>query len=429
MKCKIKRNKEIPLLKYVIAKYIIVLVSSIIAGWLIVGIISKWDKFNVLLGLPEKDKPDYFMTKYFDSHSKDPTKDEVPKSILLIEVGKLTSLEVANLILYLDSLNPAPAVIGLDILYSESSDNKADSCLIKAIMKCGQTHKMVLPVYYDDASSNMMTPFFYNSIINDSVVSSNVVFGSVDFDDPWAFSSTKGGLPTFVYLLAESYLDTKGSGRPDTTNLIINYNPTEFKVIKYQEKDADFSKLIKYKGGSFKLEDIRDKIVIIGTTGRNEDPLFMGFHVRYGSDDDSKGLISNRIPGLIAIAYQVNSLIELKEKQLKKADGFFDFFNNLVNFGILALYMIIYYFIEYLDLKWKDSSKKHRIVRLLLPGVRLVLLILAEVNLIRMIMPVVDQHLKMPNIMVAMIALPLVSCFNLIAERLFEIIGIKVKNT
>ena len=60
---------------------------------------------------------------------------------------------------------------------------------------------------------------------------------------------------------------------------------------------------------------------------------------------------------------------------------------------------------------------------------RFLLLVIAEIILINRILPIVDKKSIMPNIMVAMIALPLVSCFNICVERFFETIGIRMRIT
>lgn len=375
---------------------VIVMLASFLVGWLLAWIVINSNKVRRSFGLPDKDKPEYFMKKYFNSHSKDESK-AAPESIFLIEAGDLTRLEVAKLLNCLDTLNPA--VIGLDILYLKKSDSLIeDTYLINAINKCGEKHRVVLPSYYDNSDS-LIQPFFF-----DSIKSGNVVCGTVNFDNPWDFSTRKKGEYSFVYLLAESYLERKTGTTPDTAKLIIDYRPNCFNKLNYNNTLKNVNMV------HFTPELIKDNIVCIGTIDEKKDPIFMDFYVKYNNV-----LASRRIPGMTIIAYQVNSLIEPTEAQIKKTNGFY---NVLINFSVLILYLIIYYFIKFIDSLFEIFNIKN--LWIIIPLIRFIILIVIEIKLINIMVPLVDSFLIMPNIMVAMIALPFVSCFDICIDRYYK---------
>lgn len=444
------QHNGLKILKKCLLRFLLVWVLAMIVGWIFIKLIdNKYEKDSKAHQLVSgKNTPDYCMKRYFTNHSDDGPHTTSPDDpLLLIDVKSLykSNIEMARMLDLLGSYEPA--VIGLDILFADTSSFQEDSCLVEAIKYCGKNSKVVLPYYRDDYDS-VRAPFFVNDLENE-----NFLKGSVNFDNPWDFKSNHGTDTSFVYLIAESYLSNENR-KPDTSNLLVDYTPRRFRVVEYCVSDT--GRLFKDRSDIFEEEkvdivknDIEGKIVMVGALDRDIDPLLMDFPVRYGKTEkrtDStpiQQLISRRIPGLIALSYQVKSLIsDCNEQIIKASEAKNLFWNGFVLFVYLMLFYMCVIVDNAIDNKIANTGEKsvvknkavlsmrlYKIIAFFLPLLRMSILFGAEYILLDgwLLDIIVERETSsniMPNLMMSIVSLPFVNGTDIFVEKVLKYLRI-----
>ena len=378
-----------------ITRLLFVFVLSMILGGITVCIGKKMPMFK-----SDKADHDFFMNTYFTRKVSGVYRTPRFDSIVLIEAGDLNRIELAEMLRYLDSLNPK--VIGFDILHGESAeDEKADSSMVSSLLLCRS--KLVLP-HYEDEHSRIVTPFYYNEIKD------SILFGSVVFDNPWYHKSKQGKYPSFAFLIAKKFLGKE----MDNASFLIDYSPILLERFYY---NSGQKRLIDSVGG----EDpswIEGKIVLIGTTQRILDGVTMPFPVFYS--DRSTIEADNVIPGMVELSYQIRSFLD-SHKRIKKTSKFFNFILSSVL--VMVYYIFGFNMIDCLDNRFTvcGEKKENKLVLWLwrfMPVIKLIILVIFEILIILSVTPVV-HCIGMPDIWLAMASLPFVNVLDVIYRYRF----------
>ena len=381
-----------------ITRLLFVIVLSMILGGITVCIGKKMPMFK-----SDKADHDFFMNTYFTRKVSGVYRTPRFDSVVLIEAGHLNRIELAEMLRFVDSLNPK--VIGFDILHGKSAEDvKVDSILVSSLLQCRT--KIVLPLY-EDEQSQLVTPFYFEQ------TKDSLLFGSVVFDNPWCHQSKQGKFSSFAFLIAREYLGKE----IDTASFIVNYKPMRLNRFYYNISQKRLIDKTSENDPSW----IKGKIVLIGTTQRILDGLTMPFPVFYS--DLSVIEADNVIPGMIELSYQIRSFLD-SDYRIRKTSKFF-------NFILSTVLVVFYYFFGFTMIAclenrlriWekKKEKKQNKLVLWLwkfMPVIKLIILVIFEILIILSVTPVVHCF-GMPDIWLAMASLPFVNVLDVVYRYRF----------
>lgn len=383
-------------------RFVFVFVLSLLFGCLTVWFAKRLPLFE-----SEETEPDFFMGRYFTYKSNNVKDRETPRydTILLLDVSNLRREELAEMLDSLDSQHPK--IIGFDVMHQDKEYEEYDSKLVQALRNCKSP--LVLPIF-EDKNHNAIASFYKNDVDKPA--------GSVVFDNPWYNRTKHGEYYTFAYQVAKAYC---GKEVMDTTSFLVDYSPMFLKRIYFDNKDS--RRIFKFEPGSNTTEvlSINGRIVLVGTTSRKMDGIYLDYPVMFKSSTNA----SKCIPGMVAISYQIRSFLE-KEHRIHKIGPLW---NGLLCMAFVILYMVLLYliplFIYYtvLHIEKKLSVTNKRLSRLLwvyMPLLKLVFLFVIEYLLIVSLNPIVDKWQVMPNLWIAMASIPYVNCFDMVFSRMMK---------
>lgn len=238
----------------------------------------------------------FYLKCYYDLHNRSTASIPESEDIVIFDISDCkTRVEIATTLKQISDFNPA--VICLDIFMPDDSERDVESdkeCLeVLSSIQCN----IISPCLYDETMSQWLNPF-YREFLSSSNFSyaSPVTFGMFE-----QFSKEDPRSPenTMAYAVAETFSDLNGTGIPrDLKGFCINYRNKEF--FPYSNIE------------NLDRETVEGKIVIVGGCKDYQDVHTLPFRIK----------ASNRLPGVVNIAYTINSLISTKQYCREKGYGF-----------------------------------------------------------------------------------------------------------
>lgn len=162
-----------------------------------------------------------------------------------------------------------PAMIGLDVNFSESSNVESDDKLAEAIKDAGN---VILPIEAElvitdnkVTARNLLSPL---TIFKDAALAQGITNIPLDRDGiarnaPTLVASADTQLASFSYLIASNFLQNKNSFLAPPIG-----KTTEMMVINFRGRPGNFKTIssLDILSGKFSPAEIKDKIVLIGAT-------------------------------------------------------------------------------------------------------------------------------------------------------------------
>lgn len=378
---------------------------------MVFGIITLWIAKSFSFFKSDKTKPDFFMNKYYSQRNNN-TQDDWPpyNKIYLLEAGSLKREDMAKMLVELHSMHPK--VIGLDILHVNPEYPKSDSMLIQALKKCQS--ELVLPVVINSDGDTIAAPFYSKSF-------GNVSFGSIAFDQPWYNKTKHGNCPTFAYQVSKKYCNVD----VDTISFLVDYTPMSLTArIQYDTSNHVFTWVDNGKPGAENI-NLKNAIVLIGTTNRAVDAIYLDFPVAFESKKTHR-----IIPGMVALSYQIRSFLD-KQFQINKMNRFGNLVCCILGLSIYICFSFFLYCLELYCLEKKSnqkSSKNNLFLKklksfswIIFPWIKILALIFAECLVVLLFYGIVSHCKMMPNLWFLMASLPYVNCSDLILSRWLKI--------
>lgn len=386
-----------------ITRLLFVFVLSMALGWVTVCIGKNLSMFK-----SDKAESDFLMNHYFSYLTKNYFDYEHCDSVFLLDVFELNRERLAEVIEYLDSMQPK--VIGLDVLHLSEEIKRTDSLLVQAINNCKST--IVLPLYSSEYKDTLK-PFYIDRL-------KKPLLASVNFDEPWYNKTKQGKYDSFAYSIANSFCGNE----LDTCSFLVDYEPMNiYQRIKYDTTKGQLKYIDTLQNGGDELNSngLKGKIVLVGTLNRFVDPISLDFPIKFQDDG-----YSDVVPGMIALTYQIRSFLDIKH-QIKKMG---DFCNGVCSLFGLLIYILLCLLLSRVETKLefignkKDSIVKRKKVLktawVVMPLLKMVWLLAAEYLLVLFYCWMVHKTKMMPDLWLVMASLPYVNCTDLIFSRLIE---------
>lgn len=261
----------------ILAKAAVSAVLSCVTSIILLSCISA-GLSSFLVGFDE----DFYMGLYYDLHNATTMAVQESDEILVFDIGSYNSrTEVAEVLKAIAGCKPA--AVGLDVFMAENEELKeeADSAVIAAItsFEC----PLVSPCVYDDIDGVWKFPFY-----EPFVDSTRCFFASpVAFDMLEQFSAMdpRSSKVTFAYELAEVFAGLSGRQIGYSNHFAANYRNKEFfPMASIDELDPGL---------------VAGKLVLVGDCQDFRDIRSIPFKI----------MSSNNLPGVVNLAYTINSLL------------------------------------------------------------------------------------------------------------------------
>lgn len=385
------KNRNSILVKVAVSAAISCLASVILISCVSVGMRT------FLIGLDK----DFYTKIYYDTHNK--TTMSMPESddIVIFDIGEYKSrTEVAEVFGSLAACKPAVVLLDIFMAKNDELKEEADSAVVTALLS--MDFPIVSPCLYDDLTCEWEYPFYRNI-----VDSTRHFFASpVAFDMAGRFNARdpRNNKITTSYKAASIFTDIYGYPIGYSDKFMVNYrNKGFFPIVSKEELDPDF---------------IDGKIVIVGDCRDFRDIHSSPFKV----------MSSYFLPGVVTIAYIVNSLISTKSYCDEKGyDSMRTLYNapfyrcgKLVNLLLSYLLCFIFSYCVYLlsDLNKPGDGKFKRLILIPVP---MFATILVELLLIIVCFELVTSlMLIIPDIFLFMTSFLFVSTSNSLTNELFS---------
>ncbi|MBQ0097111.1 MAG: CHASE2 domain-containing protein [Bacteroidales bacterium] len=344
---------------------------------------------------------DFYTKIYYDIHNR--TTMSMPESddIVIFDIGDYKSrTEIAEAIGCLAACKPA--VVLLDIFMAENDELKesADSAITAAFLS--MDFPIVSPCLYNDLTNELEYPFYRNY-----VDSTKHFFASpVAFDMAGSFRAKdpRNNNVTASYKAASIFTDLYGYPLGYSDDFMVNYrNKGFFPLVSKEELEPDF---------------IDGKIVIIGDCKDYLDIHSTPFKV----------MSSNFIPGVVTIAYIVNSMISTGtycndkgyEGMRTRYNAPFHRCGTFINLLLSYLLCFAFSYCSYIltDLSRPDDRKFKRLVLIIVP---MFITIFVELLLMITCFEIVTSLLMLiPDIFLFMTSVLFVTTSNSLVNELFS---------
>jgi len=261
-------------------------------------------------------------------------------SIIIIHPGYYWKDKMS--VLLSEIMSQDPAVIGLDIIYDGLDSLEVDSVCFSLKEICGE--KIVIAA--ENKNNSLSTSYFYDKD------SSDVTLGSIRTQSIGLFKKNeiikKDTVLCFPYQLAKKYCDYHKK-ELNCERMVVNYRKlTLFPINLDSVREND----IRYK---LKSEDLKDKVVIVGTVNIDVDKVIIPCELPNWTTPDGFQLQMNHtlgtaMSGVFNHAYAVRSLIH-PEFSFSLAKG-----NVIWNVLIIAIYGLLYLLFLYLQKQQKQKQ-------------------------------------------------------------------------
>lgn len=379
--------------KRLLSRSLFVFVFSLAFGYLTVYFVGNSSMFNAGEN-SAKTKPDFLMNYYFTQLSTEMSFSgyEHLDSIIFLEASNLNRNEQANMIERLDSMKPK--VIGIDIMHLVNENNRSDTLLVQALKNCKS--KLILSIYTDE-NEKIIGPFYKDSL-------EKPLFGSVNFDEPWNNKTKHGDYYTFAYQVAKAFRDKE----LDTASFLVDYEPmANCEKLNYDQifQNTNYSQ-------------INGKIVLVGTLNRTQDPIDLGFPIKFDVETEPNQLV----PGMVVLAYQIRSFLETEHRFTKMKDFPNDMMCVIGIIVYFAICLLLSFGEERLEVKLKGKTdgfkiKVGKLIWTFFPLVQLLVLVGGEYLLVQFYCWFVQITKQIPNLWLLMASLPYVNCFDFIFSK------------
>ena len=194
-----------------------------------------------------------------------------------------------------------PRVIGMDVYFHENDDT-ANVELLTALRELKDTTKIVVASYYVDDRGEFKQSFFMSQL-------DSLTCGVANHPEYTSLDTTYKGIPTFSAQIAKE----AGCDLHDVHDMKINYRLKLFNPSFFDDPET-------------LNEDVKDKIVLIGSTENPNDLKNLPFIVKR----------SSQLPGIEILAYEISTF--LSKDRPKNAS--FSPLVNLCKCGNVVIYLI-----------------------------------------------------------------------------------------
>lgn len=381
---------------FILVKVAVSAAISCIASIILIACISAGLR-TFLVGLDM----DFYTKLYYDLHNR--TTMSMPESddIVIFDIGDYKSrTEIAEAVGSLAACKPA--VMLFDIFMAENNELKesADSAITAAFLS--MDFPIVSPCLYNDLTNEWEYPFYRSS-----VDSTRHHFASpVAFDMAGRFNAKdpRSNKVTAAYKAASIFTNIYGYPLGYSDDFMVNYrNKGFFPVVSKEELEPDF---------------IDGKIVIVGDCKDYRDIHSTPFKI----------MSSNFIPGVVTIAYIVNSLISTKkycndkgyDNTRTRYNAPFHRCGTLINLLLSYLLCFAFSYCSYLlsDLGKPEDKKFKKLILITAP---MFITILVELLLMIICFEMVTSILMLiPDIFLFMTSFLFVTTSNSLVNELFS---------
>lgn len=354
--------------------------------------------FDIIAQIVNSSAP--YMSIYYDTHNDNARAMSESEDIVIVDIGEYHFREeIATVIEKV--INCKPAAVGLDVYMPRNKELKerADSAVTNALMKAD--FPFISPCVYDETSQVWDFPFYKSAL--DTLHHKYASPVAFDFFEQYSFTDPRSSKNTFAFVIAEQYAKVTGRTINTFSGLTVNYRNKDFFPI------SDFDEINR--------DNLEGKIVLVGDCQDYRDLHTIPFKI-FGS---------NSIPGVVNIAYTLNSLITTKEYcEEHQYSALMKRFNKPYRkcntwFNIFLSYLLCYIFSVFVGFMSKregrKSTKASRILAIVLPAI---LTILAECLLVFLCNGLFTSIcMKIPDIFLFMTSILFVSMSNTLVNELF----------
>jgi CHASE2 domain-containing sensor protein len=275
--------------------------------------------------------------------SKLRVEQNLDSNIVIVNIGKLNRVGIANQIHEISKYKPK--VIGLDAFFLEPWKDKRDSILKSVVTSSKNLIVINKLTDYNNDNDNYESELksFFN--LNDAAIG----YANLPEDQAGGYKTIRNFKPKAFYKNKVKYAFA--------TEIVKRYDPSSFKVLLERHKENE---IINYRGNNnkfffldadevnsnSKLDFIKDKIVLLGFVGTNEDTLsledkfFTPLNERYAG---------KTFPDMYGIVIHANIISMILNK---------DYINELPTIISYILAFIIGYLnvilLFYIKIKWDE---------------------------------------------------------------------------